>query len=113
VSIPGWASAPGRVGLVRFDDRLLRRSFPPRFRPAAAQVGTGPDDPRVAVRAPDSLRVLARMWHGQPEAGRRLTVKERLTVGVWLSPALGLAHGRRAVNHLHHKAGSEILLGST
>lgn len=65
----GHDSQPG-IGLI-FD--LLAFSLTgclgDRFfslRPAAGQVGTSPDGPCVAVRAPDSLPVLAQMWHGLP-----------------------------------------------
>jgi hypothetical protein len=56
-------------------------SFPPAADLVRPQVGSVLDGSRVAVRALDSLPVLARMWHGLPVADRQSTVKMRLTPG--------------------------------
>jgi len=84
---------------------LFRRSFPPISRPAVSQVTTSYAGPRVAMRTPDSLPVLAREWHGHYVAARRLTVKKRLTVSAGLRP--DLAWGA----HLRRWAGARLVPG--
>ncbi len=60
-------------------EQLLRRSFRARFRPVTVQVEASSRGPRASVRVPDLPSVLARKWHGHHVAGRRFTVKKRLT----------------------------------
>ena len=63
-------------------EQLLRRSFRARFRPVTVQVEASSRGPRASVRVPDLPSVLARKWHGHHVAGRRFTVKKRLTISL-------------------------------
>jgi hypothetical protein len=64
------------------NDLFLTRSFRVRFRPVTVQVEASSGGPRASVRVPDLPSVLARKWHGHHVAGRRFTVKKRLTISL-------------------------------